>query len=126
MNIAVAISSFSSGLLGAMGFGGGTVLIIYLTGFLSLEQKQAQGINLVFFLLTGVFGLAGNIRKGLVDKSSFITLIKFALPGMIVGFILLPVIPSFWLKRLFGTALILLGIKTFFEKDKKQKSNGTG
>ena len=103
-------------MLGAMGFGGGTVLVIYLTAFLSLEQKQAQGINLIFFLLTGIFGLAGNIRKGLVDKKSLISVVKSALPGMIIGFILLPIVPSYWLKKIFGSVLLLLGIKTFFEK----------
>ncbi len=115
MNLAVIISSFLSGLLGAMGFGGGTVLVIYLTGILAFEQRQAQGINLVFFLLTGFFGLIGNIRKGLADKRSFLELIKYALPGMIIGFVILPFIPSRLLKKFFGGALLLLGIKTIFE-----------
>lgn len=116
MNFAVIVSSLISGMLGAMGFGGGTVLVIYLTGILAFEQKQAQGINLVFFLLTGIFGLIGNIRKGLVDKRSLVELIKYALPGMILGFILLPFVPSHLLRKFFGGALLLLGIKTVFEK----------
>ena len=52
MTVSVIIASFVSGLLGAMGIGGGSVLIIYLTTVLSLEQKAAQGINLVFFIFT--------------------------------------------------------------------------
>ena len=50
MDFAVIVSSLLSGLLGVMGFGGGSVLIIYLTSFLHMEQRQAQGINLVFFI----------------------------------------------------------------------------
>ena len=46
MNIAVIFSSFLSAMLGAMGVGGGAVLIIYLTSFLSFDQKTAQGIKM--------------------------------------------------------------------------------
>jgi len=123
MNLKMFFSSFLSGLLGAMGFGGGTVLVIYLTGFLSFEQKEAQGINLIFFLLTGIFGLIGNIKRGLIEKIGFKKLIKSALPGMILGFILLPVVPSRLLKKLFGGALLILGLKNLFEKKTPPKKN---
>ena len=126
MNLQMIISSFLSGLLGAMGFGGGTVLVIYLTGFLALEQKEAQGINLVFFLLTGIFAACTNIKKGLIDKKSFLKLIKSALPGMLLGFILLPIIPSELLRKFFGGALLILGLKTLFEKNKSPQTDENG
>ena len=46
----IIAASFFSGLLGAMGFGSGTVLIIWLTSCLSYGQLQAQGVNLIFFI----------------------------------------------------------------------------
>lgn len=116
MTIAVIISSFLSGLLGAMGFGGGAVLIIYLTTFLSLEQKQAQGINLLFFLITGIFALVGNVRKGLVDKNKLPSFLLTALPGLVTGYLLLPITETVILKKLFGAFLILLGLKELFKK----------
>lgn len=116
MTASVIIASFVSGLLGAMGIGGGSVLIIYLTTVLSLEQKAAQGINLVFFISTGIFALISNVKKGLVDKAHFKKLIIPALSGMIAGFLVLPLIPTSLLKKLFGLVLLLLGIKTLFEK----------
>ena len=39
-----------SAAVGAMGLGGGSVLILYLTLILNMQQVQAQGINLLFFL----------------------------------------------------------------------------
>lgn len=116
MNLTVIISSFISGLLCSMGFGGGSVLLMYLTGIAGIEQKQAQGINLIFFLATGFSGLIVNIKKGLIDKGSWRELIKFALPGMLIGFMLLGLLPSFYLRKIFGVVLLLIGIKSFFNK----------
>ena len=39
-----------SGVIGALGMGGGGVLIIFLSAFAGLDQLKAQGINLLFFL----------------------------------------------------------------------------
>lgn len=117
MTLSVIISSFISGLLGAMGIGGGTVLIIYLTTVLSVEQKTAQGINLLFFITTGIFAIISNVKKGLVDKKLFYKLMLTALPGMLLGFIILPWVPADLLKKLFGGVLLILGIKILFQKN---------
>lgn len=121
MSLAVIIASFLSGLLGAMGFGGGSVLIIYLTTFLSLEQKEAQGINLIFFLFTGIFAIIGNASKGLIDKKSLLSFLPLCIIGLVTGYILLPMLDTLVLKKLFGGVLILLGIKELFSKEKQQK-----
>ncbi len=118
MTLPVIISSFISGLLGAMGFGGGAVLIIYLTTFLSMQQKQAQGVNLLFFIVTGLFALIGNGKKGLIEKKQLPSFLIAALPGLISGYFLLPITDTTILRKLFGAALILLGIKELFKGKK--------
>ena len=45
MHILTILGSFFSGVIGSMGFGSGTVLIILMTVFLSVEQKTAQGVK---------------------------------------------------------------------------------
>ena len=40
----------ATGILSAFGIGGGSLLLIYLTSFAALDQHQAQGINLLYFL----------------------------------------------------------------------------
>ena len=119
MNLAVIISSFLSGLLGAMGFGGGAVLIIYLTSFLGLEQKEAQGINLLFFAVTGFLSVIINSKNRLTDKKALLRLLPVALVGLIVGYMLLPLIETELLRKLFGGALLLLGLKELFSKKGK-------
>jgi len=121
MTIQVIISSFLSGLLGAMGFGGGSVLIIYLTTFLSTGQKEAQGINLLFFLLTGIFANISNNRKNLIDKKSILPFLLFALPGLLTGYFILPHIETELLRKLFGGVLLLLGLRELFYKKDKQE-----
>ena len=121
MTIQVIISSFLSGLLGAMGFGGGSVLIIYLTTFLSTGQKEAQGINLLFFLLTGIFANISNNRKNLIDKKSILPFLLFALPGLLTGYFILPHIETELLRKLFGGVLLLLGLRELFSKKDKQE-----
>lgn len=120
MNLSVAFFSFLSALLGAMGFGGGSVLIIYLTTAADFPQKQAQGINLVFFIVTAFFALISNTKKGLTDKKALKSFLPLSLTGLIVGFLLLPVIPSHLLKKLFGGALLLLGIKELLTKEHRR------
>ena len=43
-------AGFFAAMLSAMGVGGGGLLVIYLTEILGMEQRCAQGINLLFFL----------------------------------------------------------------------------
>jgi uncharacterized membrane protein YfcA len=45
-----ALVGLASAILSSMGLGGGGVLLVYLTGFTSLSQINAQGINLIFFI----------------------------------------------------------------------------
>ena len=43
-----------SGVIGGLGMGGGTVLILLLSIFSNIEQHIAQGTNVVFFIPTAI------------------------------------------------------------------------
>ncbi len=116
MDLAVIISSFLSGILGAMGFGGGSVLIIYLTSFLSIEQMKAQGINLLFFIPIAVLSVIMYSRAKIIDFKGIFPVMLPAIFGAIIGYILLSFIPNETLGKLFGALLILMGIKQIFAK----------
>ena len=62
------LAGFAAGVLTGAGIGGGTLLLVWLTNFGGLEQRQAQGINLLYFLLTAPPALYGHLKNGLVDK----------------------------------------------------------
>ena len=44
------LAGFGSAVLASMGMGGGSILILYLTLMAGVPQREAQGMNLLFFL----------------------------------------------------------------------------
>ncbi len=77
---------FAVGILSGMGVGGGSLLIIILTVFMDVEQRIAQGINLLYFLPTAAVAAfihfkSGKIKKDVAIKSGsagIITAIAFS------------------------------------------------
>lgn len=114
MSIAIVISSFLSGLLGSMGFGAGSVLIIYLTTFAGFSQKQAQGINLMFFLPIAILSVIIYRKERLIDFRKAFSFILPCLIGCLIGYRLLELIDSQLAAKLFGTFLAFMGIKQLF------------
>lgn len=81
MSAAALLAGFVSGTLGALGLGGGSVLILYLTLFAGMEQAQAQGINLVFFVPCALLAVVLYTRKGLIARSLWLPAALFGLAG---------------------------------------------
>ncbi|MFI3140701.1 MAG: sulfite exporter TauE/SafE family protein [Clostridia bacterium] len=122
--IYTAVSSFLSGILGSMGFGGGTILIVYLTVFLGLQQTNAQGINLVFFIPCAIYAVISYVKQGLIDKLLSIKLTLSSLIGVVIGYYLLTLIEPDLLGKIFGGFLILLALKEiFFTKNNNAQKN---
>lgn len=124
---------FLGGILGGMGMGGGTLLIPLITIFLSVEQKSAQGINLIAFLPMAIVALVIHLKNKMVD---FKNIIWFIIPGILasVGLsFLASSLDNQILKFLFGIFLILIAVyegielyfeaKNYFDKKKRQKNN---
>lgn len=120
MDPSVVLASLISGMLGAMGFGGGSVLIIYLTALAGIQQKEAQGINLIFFVAISLFANIFNLKNQLIDKRESLHILPLSVIGLMTGYVLLPMIPSDLLKKIFGGALIILGLKELFSKENKK------
>lgn len=114
------IAGLLSGLLGAMGFGGGSILIIYLTNMASVEQVAAQGINLLFFIPCALVSVIYNIRKRLIKYKSALPIIAGAIPGLVLGTFLVGGIETSLLRKLFGAFLVVSGLLILF-RSKRQK-----
>ena len=112
----MVVSSLLAGLLGSMGFGGGSVLIIYLVSILGLPQKQAQGINLVFFVPCALLSVIAYKKRGMVKIRQTLPVTAFAIMGCVVGFIILNYIPTYILSKLFGGFLLIFGLWQMFRK----------
>lgn len=98
------------GVLGGMGMGGGTLLIPLLTIFLSVEQKSAQGINLIAFLPMAIVALIIHFKNKMV---SFKEILWIIIPGMIASISFSFIASSLnnqVLSFLFGIFLILIAV----------------
>ena len=71
MNIIVGLLA---GVAASMGFGGGFVLIIYMTAFAGVDQVTAQGVNLLFFLPVALVSLVIHQKTGLLNGGRCYTL----------------------------------------------------
>lgn len=105
-----------SGAAGAMGLGGGGVLMIYLTLFAGIEQVAAQGINLIFFIPCAAVSLIVNSRQGLVEWKEALPAAAFGLAGAVAGYFLAGFIGGNWLGKIFGAYMLILGAKELFHK----------
>ena len=106
-----------------MGIGGGAILIPFLTLMAGLPQKQAQVINLIYFIPTAAAALIGHIKNKRIEKKFLPYLIAFGLIGCCVGAFAALRINDDILKRLFGIFLILMGIRELYISRTKKEPN---
>ncbi|MCQ2470855.1 MAG: sulfite exporter TauE/SafE family protein [Clostridia bacterium] len=119
MTIWNIIASFGAGILGAMGFGGGGILIIYLTQVLKFQQLPSQGMNLIFFIPSAITALIIHTKNKLIEFKRTLPFLLSALPGVAVGLYLTTVISGNILSKIFGIMLIIMGIRELLQKSKK-------
>lgn len=125
MNIFIAsIVGLLSGLSASLGLGGGMVLLIYLTTFVSVPQLEAQGINLLFFLPIAAISLIIHLKSRLIDFRVILpSLVSGVISAALVAF-MVKFIDVGLLRKAFGVMIILIGIREVFFS-KKKKSPGT-
>lgn len=107
-------------MLSAMGFGSGTLLIIFLTAFMSYGQLKAQGVNLLFFIPCAAVALIFLSGKGLVKKENTLTLSAGGAAGVAAGQLFLTGIPTDFLPKLFGVFLIFLSLRQLISLKKRR------
>lgn len=104
------LASLLSGTLGAMGMGGGGVLLLVLV-FFGMDQLAAQGVNLLMIIPVGLLGLLFHHKNGLVEKKSAWPLLWGGIPGVALGFWLAGTLDTGVLRLCFGGLIIVLGLR---------------
>lgn len=113
------VIGFLSGIIGGMGIGGGTILIPFLIIFSSLNQQQAQGINLFVFIPTAIVALLTHIKDKNINFQIAFPLIITGIIGAIFGSYLAVSISSSELRNFFALFLFIMGSYEIFSKVKK-------
>lgn len=106
-----------SGIISGMGIGGGSLLIPALVFLTELNQKQAQGINLIVYIPVAIIALIVHSREGNIEFKYAKKIILAGLLGAVLGsFLALKLSPAS-LKRYFGIFLLFVGGFELVKKD---------
>lgn len=120
--LVAGIASLVAGFVSALGLGGGGILVLYLTLFLNMEQMQAGGINLIFFLPLAAVSIAIHIKNKLIDYKFALKCAPFGVLGAFLGVWLANTIQPFWISKGFAVFVLILGIRELFCSPKKKEA----
>ena len=109
------------GVFGGLGMGGGTVLIPLLSIILNTDQKMAQGINLLSFLVMAIVSIIIHYKNGFIQTKGLFYIILGGVIFSIIGAICAISLPSQILRLIFGVFLCILAISEFVKVFKRAK-----
>lgn len=99
----------ATGVLSGFGVGGGTLLLVYMTAFAGVEQRLAQGINLLYFLPAGLMALPSHIKNGYIERPALVPSIGAGLVCAALAAWAAAAMDVALLKKFFGGFLIAVG-----------------
>lgn len=108
------------GFLSGLGIGGGSLLILWLTMILGMEQETARSINLLFFLPAAAVSCYFRRKQGLLTLNKVIPAIATGCIGAILGTWLGGYLNTQLLKKSFGILLLATGLREILWKPKKK------
>ena len=107
------------GFLAGLGIGGGSLLILWLTMVLGMDQTVARSVNLLFFLPSAAIACLFRWKQGRLD-------IKKVLPAILAGSIASGIFTLLSqdmdiriLKKLFGVLLLFTGTRELLYRKKQ-------
>ncbi len=106
----------AAGVLSGFGVGGGTLLLVYLTAFAGVDQRLAQGINLLYFLPAGVLALPAHRKNGYLVKEALRPAVPAGLLCAAAAAWAATALDVEILRKLFGGFLIAVGVSELFGK----------
>lgn len=117
------LAGFFAGVLSGFGIGGGTLLMLFLTLVSGMDQRQAAGINLVYFIFCALPALWGHWKNGYLQKKPSLLAIAAGLPACIIAAVLASVLDVTLLRRCFGFFLLFVGFRELFSDNGKKTSD---
>ena len=115
-----ALVGAATGVLSGFGVGGGTLLLVYLTTLGGMELRQAQGVNLLYFLITAPPALWGHFKNGLVDKGLALRAGAAGLAAAALSAWLAGGLDGTLLRKAFGVFTMVVGLRELFCKSGRQ------
>lgn len=113
------VAGTATGILSAFGVGGGSLLLVYMTSVIGLEQQLAQGINLLYFLPAALMALPSHIKNGYIEKETVSPAVWAGLTAALLGSWIATGVDTSLLRRCFGGYLLIIGMWELFHRSEK-------
>ncbi len=116
--IGAVLGALACGAASAAGIGGGTLLLLFMTQWMGVEQLTAQAINLFYFIPTALCAGWQHWKHGLVERRVLFWCGVAGIPAAVVGSWAAAMVSPVQLKKFFSILLIAIGIWQLFPKKK--------
>ncbi len=110
-----------AGVVGSLGMGGGTVLILLLSIYSGVEQHIAQGTNVIFFAPMAITAIIIFIKQKRINFRIAMPICIWGLIGAIIGASISSKMNVGALRKFFGGFLILIAIYQIYSSFKMYK-----
>lgn len=116
----------AAGFLGALGLGGGTLLMMWMSFFEQIAPAAAAGVNLLAFLGGGIGPAFVYASRRMVDWKRYGWAAGLGVGGVLGGWALSGFLDDARLTRGFAVLLILIGLQALFRSSPASdgKENG--
>ncbi len=113
------LAALGTGALSSWGVGGGTLLLVCMTLFLGVGQREAQAINLLFFLPTAGISLFFHRKNGFLDKQTWREAAPLGTAAALAGALISMAADVSLLRKPFGVFLLYGGAAMLMSGIKK-------
>lgn len=123
------LTGIIAGIIGGLGMGGGTVLILFLSLFLGIQQHISQATNVIFFVPTAIAALIISFKNKLINFKLAIPICIWGVIGAFIGGTISVKMNVTVLRKAFAIFLIMIAIYQAYSlyneyrKDKKRHNN---
>lgn len=101
-----------AGVFTAMGMGGGSILMAFLSGFAGVCQQKAQGINLLYFIPVSLLAVIKLKREKLLQIKTALLMGAGGIPATFAAGLLAVRISGGLLRAIFGFCVFAFGVFT--------------
>ena len=113
------LCGLGTGVISSWGVGGGTLLLLVMTLVLNVDQRTAQGVNLLFFLPTAASALFCHAKGGYLHKPTLKAAVPAAVAAALLGAWIATAVDVDMLRRPFGVYLLLSSVMLLWPGKKK-------
>ncbi len=120
LNFFCYILVFFCSILGSMGLGGGSLLLLALVLFTDIPQSEAQALNLLLFIPTAAIAAFFHRKNNLLKKDLLKQWLPISLAAAVAGSFIQSYISSEFLKKIFGLYLLISALKDLWQLYKEK------